>query len=188
MKTNEEINKTLRDTVKSILGIENEQYYLVIKENINAPRPRNPHCIVKVLSTLPLSEEEVSRVGISDTEVEVTYKALRKIIASFSFYRESDDDTYGDPMYLASKVRLGLTRPSSLSVLDSGGLGVMKRGTVKNITQRIDNGFEPRANLTVEFSLVDTDTETIEIIESVTMEGTLETPSGNLETSIEINN
>lgn len=166
MTSDDTINKYIREVLRVII---NDPSYLVIKADQNAPRPETPYCTVKVLGSKSASLEETSYEDSGATGSEMTSRAMRSILVSFNFFKSGIEAH--DPFYVALLCRQALSRDSINELLGSKGLGLAKRGSVRNLTFELDNGFEERASFTATFNYVDIDSDISNTIGTVDISG-----------------
>lgn len=166
MTSDNVINTYIREAIELIV---NDSSYQVIQADQNAPRPKKSYCTIKVLASKSSSLEEFSHVDEGDYDSLQTTKAMRSIMVSFNFYKNNVAEH--DPFYIAGLCRQGLNRESITAKLNSDGLGLSSRSSIKNNTFELDNGFEERASFTAHFNFVDEDSEVVTTISTVSVEG-----------------
>lgn len=175
MTSDDKINEYIREALEVI--IDNEDYF-VIKADQNAPRPNASYCTVKITASKSSSLEEYSEIASGLTDNEASTKSMRSIRVAFNFFKNDD---ISDPFYMANLCRQALARYTIIEQLERNGLGLGKRGSVKNLTFELDSGFEERAQFIAEFNYVDTDSEVITTISTVSIEGEYQS-NGRIET------
>jgi len=166
MTSDDTINEFIRGALEEIIS---DSSYLVIKADQNSPRPKVPYCTVKVMASRSRSLEEFSEENEGLTDIRITSKVMRNILVSFNFFKSGS--VAHDPFYVAGLCRQALSRSKICSKLNTDGLGLAKRSQIRNLTFELDNGFEERANFTATFNYVDTDSEIITTISTVSVNG-----------------
>ena len=164
------LNKVMRDTVNSILGLSN---FTIASRQKDAPRPIGSYADVDFLSEQALSwyEEELIQQGAGS--LSVTYTDLREITFSLGFYR---DDAFDN----ARRCHVGLQRQSIRSAFNTAKIGLTSRSDVRQISENLEDGIELRAQFDITLSVVGRDSEIIGCIEQADISATLDSIASNI--------
>lgn len=169
MITEEIVNKAIRNAIELIID---DSDYLVIRENQRAKRPNDPYTTVKILDFQPMSLEDRGYTdGDDDSVTENTAMSYNAFVGIKSFR----DGSYGKGL----QIRKGLARSSIIDYLNSLGLGLAQRTSVRNETFDLEDGYEERSGFNVYFNVVETDSDTITSIGAVDIDGEYVSPGGD---------
>jgi hypothetical protein len=158
----ETINKLIRDTVDLLLA---SPGYTIKAKQKDAPRPTGDYGDVDFVTDTGVGWEQFKYENRQqDSDLDGTSEGMREIMMSVSFYRDSSIDN-------ARKVHQGLVRESVQSLFRAGGIGLIRRSEVRQISEALENGWEERAQLDVFLSAVGTDTDIVNSILAVDMAG-----------------
>lgn len=156
---NEEfINKLLRDSINLIL---NEPEYAVRAKQSGAPRKTGPYASVDLLTSLSVGYEqrELTNAG-QDLESSISGSYL--LTYSINFHRDSALDN-------GFKIRTLLFSDQIKELFKVAGVGLVSRSEVRNLTSVIDSNWEERAQFDITVNAINTDTETLISVLSVTI-------------------
>jgi len=160
----------------SIRGLEDAIYSWVkarvsVKTNIifekeNAPRPPNPLVSINLI-TGPIKYGHDEIIRIDDT----SYKSdgHRKITASIKSYGV-------DYLQVMTDLQASLNLLSVRDIFRSKNISFLHADDIKDISAKIETGFENRAVLDVFFGLRTSLVEEVEYIESAEIDPTIENP------------
>lgn len=162
----DELNKAMRDAINLII---NDPAYKVIEAQQSAPRPVDAYCSVHVVSVAPVGWEEQRLVDQPDPGLDIDEfrGGYRDVLYSLNFYRDGSMDK-------GLLVQAGLMRNSLLEYFKSVNLGLGLRSDVRDISEILSKGWEPRAQLDITLSAVGTDQDIITSIQTVTISGELQ--------------
>ena len=164
------LNKVIRDTVNSILGVDN---FAIASRQKDTPRPLGSYADVDFLSEESLSwyEQEISTSVLGDLDFD--YTDLRHITFSLGFYRDGAFDN-------ARRCHVGLQRQSVRSLFNSAQIGLATRSSIRQISETLEDGIEERAQFDVTLSVVGSDSEIIGCIERADISATLNSISSSI--------
>ena len=171
----ENINKLIRECIDTILGIP----MYSIRANQDAPRPKTAYASVSISSFANVSLEETEYSDNEDGTITETIRSPRNLLVSINTYRELAKDR-------ASAIRIGMMRSSILEKLNASNVGLGNRSEVISIPEDLGTGWEERANLTITLNIVDEDSDSINSIESVGIQGEYQSNSNITNLSIEV--
>lgn len=145
------------------------------------PRPELPYLTLKL--TTPAAKdgddsrqyEDVPPVDDDPvTQVKVTTGGIRRMSVSFQSFAVEQEDAYGIMCLLQSALeQLGVQQ-----TLRRGGVAVWVIGAVADLTQVLNTGYEARAQMDVQFGVAANVTETVDVVQSVAVDGTVKTQGG----------
>ena len=173
----EAINKLFRDIINTITGVSG----YAIRAKQNAPRPQGSYADVDFISDVSIGREQsvlVDNIGDDDITQHIT--GAREIMLSLGFYRTGAMDA-------ARQVRIGLMRQSSYETMYSAGVGINSRSVVRDISEALESGWEPRSQFDIVVNAVGTDEDIIRSILSVNIEGDFKTQGETIPVNVEVN-
>lgn len=161
----EAVNKLVRGLINSIVGV--QEYAIPAEEDF--PRPSGNYASVNTNYIKQLGWD-VSELEdrTEDLDINNTITGLREIMLSINFYREGAKTD-------AHKFHIGLIRNSTIETLQAANLELSRRTEVRNISEKLENGWEKRAQLDLFLTTLVTDNEIIRSIESISINGEFET-------------
>lgn len=171
----ETVNKLVRDIVNSVLNVNN-----TIKAKQNGPRPMGTYADVDFLHDDSIGWDQKVITDENAQDVNHTTQGARNITLSIGFYREGAMDN-------ARKVRTGFARQTVYETLYSADMGLVDRSEVRDISEVFESKWEERAQFDLTLSAVGTDTEIINAILSVTIDGDFQTSGKSIPITVEVN-
>lgn len=171
----ETINEFIRDTINTIIGTPG----FAIKAKDNGPRPIGPYADVDFLADLSIGWEQKEQED-SGLDVSNTIMGAREITFSIGFYRDSAKDN-------ARKVRTAFNRQTVYESLFLAKLGLVARSEVRDVSERLEENWEERAQFDLTLSAVGSDEEIIRAIQFVTIDGEFQTRGKSIPISVEVN-
>ena len=128
-----------------------------------APRPKapTPYSVVNLFNSAGIGWDysDYSNQEAPDVDLIETIKGNRMLSFSFNFYRTNAFDT-------AEKFRTLLHSESSLEFFNSAGLGLSTRSPIRFLDAEIAADWEERAQIDVDFNLINAETLVIRTIQS----------------------
>jgi len=170
------LNKIIRDITNSILGVPG----FAIKSKDKGQRPKGAYADVDVMVESSVGWEEKTLSPNSPTDLISTSQGARVILVSIGFYRDSAFDN-------ARAVKNGFIRESTLQALSLGGLGLVDRSDVRDVSEVLETDWEDRAQFDLTLSAVGNDSELIDCINSAIVSGAFETRGKSIPISVEVN-
>lgn len=153
--TVDDINKLIRKFIRETLALPENS---VRKANQTAPTGKQSEPFATVLITLIDATGEDDRhldnEAAPSTNVAETIIGQRRLVASIQFFR---DDAYTK----ACRLNTLLSMSSSVDKLQAMGLGLVRASPARNLTAVIDNAWEDRAQIDLEFHLVAKEVQSI---------------------------
>jgi hypothetical protein len=165
--------------VKGKLGLADEA---VLWANQNAPVPR-----AAVQTWVSISRGDLSPLSPTDGvvtyatdgspsghEVTLTSAGVRTLPVSLQAFSRAGVTGNASAFAVLSKLQTQMRLPSSEGALLALGLGLMSVGPVRTLDALVDQAFQGRSILELQFNLVDSESETTTFIERVsgTVQGT----------------
>lgn len=153
--TVDDINKLIRKFIRETLALPENS---VRKANQTAPTGKQSEPFATVLITLidatgeddrRLNNEAAPSMNVAETII-----GQRRLVASIQFFR---DDAYTK----ACRLNALLSMSSSVDKLQAMGLGLVRASPARNLTAVIDNAWEDRAQIDLEFHLVAKEVQSI---------------------------
>lgn len=133
------------------------------------PIPNGAFASVHLLSVVDLSKFEQQLIDRADPDPDIdeTISYLKELMFSINFFRD-------EAMSRATRFSNLLPSETAREVLHASGLGVGKRGTVRNLTAELSKRYEERAQLDLTFYVVDYDTLLVRSVESVEIDSEIQ--------------
>lgn len=173
----ETINRLIREIVDLLL----ETPGFTIKSKQNAPRPQGSYADVDIVSDTSIGWEQTEYQNReSDQDLDWTSKGYRQIMMSIGFYREGSVDN-------ARKVRSAIIRESVQSLFLEGGVGLIRRSDVREVSETLENGWEERAQFDLFLSAVGSDADIVRSIESINLAGEYQARGLTYNFNLEVN-
>lgn len=159
----ETINKLLRDVVDLILVIPG---YTVKAKQEDTPRPTGSYADVDFVSDTSVGWEQREYEN-SGEDVQENIEGAREIMMSIGFYRDDAVDN-------SRKVRTAVIRESIQDLFRQAKLGLGIRSEVREISESFASGWEERSQFDIVLHAVGSDTDIINSIQSVEIDGSYE--------------
>lgn len=154
------INRKIRTLIRTLLSLPENS---VRKANTNAPTnaKTEPFVTVLVASINSVGSDEKRYLPINDSS-QITSKVIgqRVISASIQFYRAG---AYNNALRLVSL----LSSDSAIEKMQEAGIGLLNISNVTNVAQVINTEWEDQAKLSIDFSVIVTEEETLNTFGSV---------------------
>lgn len=144
-------------------------------------RIKGTYATVNLFTSNGIGWDEVNHADQADPDLDLdeTIEGTRQLSFSFNFYRTNAYD-------LAEKFRTLLQGRISEEYLKANGLGLGTRGATRDIDEAIAKNYEERAQIDVDFFVVDLETLITRSIQSVEIEGTLESSGEQTNITIDV--
>ena len=156
----------------------------IIAEQPNAPRPKAPtaYGTVHLFNSLGFGWDAVAHANQADPAVDLieTIQGNRMLSFSFNFYR-------GEAFDVAEKFRTLLFSEYSAEFLKSSGLGLSARSAVRDLSTEISKNWEERAQLDVDFHVINVETLITRSIQSAEIEANFQSSGLSASETITIN-
>lgn len=176
MVLDEAINKLVRDSIVQILDPLN---FIAIRAKQDAPRPSGDYASVDVMADSSIGWEDIE---YQDEQNSVRYSTsgARQILISINFFR-------GNAVDNARKVRDGFMRKTILQKLKAATLGLVERSQVRDLSEVLESKWEQRAQFDLTLSAVGNDSELLDIITHVIIDGEFQTRGKSIPINVEVN-
>lgn len=162
------INTAIVREVQRVCGV---TCVLAQPESPTAPRPGRPY--MSMFVTNPGQKEGDDSVShVSGTTYNVG--GQRRMSVDFNAYGRTHEEAYE----LALTWQCALEMESTQAVLRAAGVAVWLNGSVADISELLQTGYEGRAHLEVQFGIAVNTTEDRSAIEEATVNGTVTTDQG----------
>lgn len=171
----ETINKFVRDAINLIMA----KAGFAIKANQNAPRPSDPYATVVVTSISSIGWEQSEYEDNDDSTLTQTISGSRDVLLTINTFRENAKTN-------AEAITIGFVRQSIIDLLNSGGFGLGVRTAPTTATEALEKGWEQRATFSVVLNTVNTDTDIVNCIESIDIDGEYQSRGITTNISIEV--
>jgi hypothetical protein len=146
----------------------------------NAARLNGPYSTVNLLSMVGVGWDDIQHEDDPESEDLIeTIVGQRQITISLNFFR---DNAFGQ----ASKMRTLINGSDNTIYLQQNGLGYIRSSAIRDLTQPIDETFEPRAQIDMDFYISDVEQLILRSIAAVDMTLSAEFPGSQTEISIEV--
>lgn len=162
-----------------VTGITGE---LSIVAQQNSPRPAEvPYSTVYLFNSLGIGWSFSTFVDEDAPGVDVveSVQGTRQLSFSFNFFRAGAFTT-------ANKFRTLLCSSESLEFFKANGLGLATRGAIRDLSENITEAWEERAQVDIDFYVVDLETLIIRAIESLEMTAKFQSSGIEVEETINI--
>lgn len=141
-------------------------------------RPDLPYFSFKITSPgLKYGDDDKRYTDVANNQTQVSTGGLRGVMVSFQAFATEQEDAYG----LMGLLQSGLQQLGLQETLRRAGIAVWRVGTVADLTQLLNTGFEGRAQMDVLFGMAANVVEKYGTIGSVEIEGTVDTGQGEVE-------
>lgn len=165
------IEDALLSWVKISTALDDEHAFF---SDQKVPRPNGPYVTLRVISTkqMGLQDEKTYDYDAArplGQEIGITLTALRSVHVSVQVWQTPTTHVSElTAVDIATRLQLGLRRPSVVTVLDGAGIAVFDVGDVRNLPALLDANFEGRAQFDLGFlANVDQVTDFIGYIASI---------------------
>ncbi len=173
----DEIRKTLVSTVTAVTKI---PCIMDEPEIQNAPRPANPYFSFKITNPGGKNgDDTLQQIGSAGV---LNIGGQRKMTVSFKSYGKTHEEAY---KYMALW-QASLEAPTVQQVLRAKGIAVWLNGSVVDLSQLLNTGYEGRAQLDVQFGIVSNLTDNPGYIEEVGVSGTVKSGTGSSTTAFNV--
>lgn len=157
----ETLNKLVRDIID--LSLASPGYSIKAKQD--APRPVTPYASVDFMSESREGwESRKFTDNVGDSDLTETITGLRRIMFSVDFYKSDARDN-------ARRVRTRLIRESIQSLMRAANVGYIGVSDVRELSEALTEGWEERAQFDLTLSVVGADSDIVNSILSVDIEG-----------------
>lgn len=145
----------------------------------NRQRPNYPYCVMNIINMPRIGLESVEYKKNNEYDLVSTIKQIYTIIVSLNFYKKYS-------MQSANDVYSGFIKESSSDIMYEYNLGLASRSAIRNLSEKLDDGYEERAQFDVTYNVIKTDHEVIPVIKSVGIDYKLEAGNDVLTGKIEV--
>jgi hypothetical protein len=147
------INEKIRLLIKTVLELPDGY---VRPANRNAPTNSDPFATVYIVTSNDTGLPNVKDVNEPEpsNNVAETLENQVKITVSVQFFR-------GAALGLIKKLGLLLRSSMAVQQMNNLGLGLIKASNARDLTQMIDAGWEPRAQMDIEFHVINAETVSV---------------------------
>lgn len=152
-----DLENAVFDWIISVLDIE------VRVAHSKAKRPQVPYATINFITFTSLSTKGSSKRLEEDETVTITYATLNSLTVSINIFYEN---AYSNCIKLKHSLESVLVSED----LYSKGLGYLNTSDVRDIPSVINEEWEERAQIDVNFSVISEDTENIETIQKIEIE------------------
>lgn len=154
----------------------------VIVAQQNAPRPIDiQYATVNIFASNGIGWDDVTHTDQAspDLDLDETITGTRQLSVSFNFFRDNAFD-------YCSRFRTLLQGNVSEAYLKANGLSLGQRGQTRDLTEDINKNFEQRAQIDIDFYVLDVETLTVRSIQSLEIGGNYESGGRVTDITIEI--
>lgn len=153
----------------------------VIIDRPNVPRPELPYITIMVSSPITKVGSRDSREHVDDTTWNIG--GQRRFTMSIRAYVSPSGKGFFDAQDMMIQLQDSLEDDNRRSILTSAGLAVWFSSDILDVTELLETGYEPRAQLDVEFGIASNRETDFGAIETVQIEPTID---GNTEPEFEV--
>jgi len=161
-----QIENDLIAWVKSISGLDDGH---VIPSNDKGVRPLGQYVSLRILDPIKIGHDAFKfETNISDpTSVDILYNGLRQIMVSVNVYRDGTNTALALMASLTS-LKTSLDRVLTQDFFSAQKLGIINTSETRDLSEAIKGQLEERRQTDFFFYITDTETETVEAIETIT--------------------
>lgn len=136
-----------------------------IVEKPNVPRPKPPYLSVNIVTPITKVGSRDSVENISNSSFNIG--GQRRFTLGVKSYVDPKDQSFFDAQDLLIKLQDSLEDPTKRLPLTEAGLAVFFANDILDVTELLETGFEPRAQLDVEMGIASNRTTDLGAIETV---------------------
>lgn len=170
--TADAINLAVRDLVRAVMGMPNGS---VRPADQMAPAGGQATEIatVKIVSTSEIGHAALTQADAGDDTSTASVDQLDEVVASVQFYRSPAKDAAGKATYSnaafdrAKRLGARLQLPSSVTLMNDAGLGLLRVGPARNLAALADSIWESRGQIDLTFNVSTIETEAVVTVTDV---------------------
>lgn len=177
--TREDLQQAILDWLQPASGLPREK---IIFLDQRGDRPDKPYAAIKLISGPKVFGHDDQRAPDPGMTDDFLISGQRQYLCSVNVYSSlNPDDKYTGPgaNQIMSDVRDSLEKITVYTALNNAGLGMTNRPAVQNLTQLLEDQWEERAQMDVEFCIASNIGDSPGTITKVKVSGTVSGQVGN---------